>query len=456
MSEHARQLAQQLLDTLTHTRIDSLEGLEAILRPPAESYRLLAPRTGGHAAPSNEWLDLSTQDKAYILRVYFARIQHVLATKIAVDWLAQLRANPGGEDIWLAYFGLGLSSSAYSATAARLTLSTLLAVLSNKPPSKGLSSVQSRTSNTPLHPIVVNACFHILAGIVKTYTLKAYHNDIFRDNSSRSQLEWESFINLYISLPAKLANLDRNTDIPECLEWRAFLLTATHGFEVLVADEAKASHSANVPSLTYLVGKFVRSGFIAYTPGPTNFWQAILPKLKRRLLSGFEDVHGSLYTAWAVIVQDLSSPDLVALSKNLVTCLSDELGNASQPLRYKQSAVLLVRVLGPLRSASTTLWDVVVQKVFLEKQNASLGVGRLLVAWVLCSNDNDVSARGESSAWRLVENCHEPDVCATASALSTLLQRLVPIWCDKQTIERSSPSYNACEQAICLTSAEAF
>lgn len=380
MSEHARQIAQKLRNDL-QSPFSSLEELGAVLAAPLHAFDLTSPSVYAKYKPTDDdWQQLNTQDKQYILKVYWVQFQELLATKIVVDWLDQLQKADVDESLWLPFF-CPPKTSAYTATIARLSLSTLPSILANKTVGAKLSSVAQKA--TPLPGLVKDTCLTLLAQVISTYTLTDYFQDIYSRTlrADEALLEWQAFLNGYFSLSARISNASGdNANIPQMLEWRVFHINLARQFEKLQHNASlSAGPAADANALSYALSKLARSGFMNFENGRTTFWPAIYSTLRCRLLSKTQPP--DLIDLWQRTIASLSTADFRTFASSLLSYLNGNICESPSSMSVKQSAVLLSRLFGLVELDDERMWTTVIKGIFLSKAwNPS--IARILSSWI--------------------------------------------------------------------------
>lgn len=379
MSEHARQIAHKLRNDL-QSPFNSLEELCAVPVSSLHAFDLTSPSVYARYKPTDDdWQQLNTQDKEYILKVYWVQFQEILATKIVVDWLDQLQRADVDKSLWLPFF-CPPKASAYAAAIARLSLSTLPSILANKPVGEKLSSVAQKA--TPLPGPVKDTSLTLLVQVISMYTLTDYFQDIYSRtrHSDEALLEWQAFLNGYFSLSARISNASgENADIPQTLEWRVFHINVTRQFEKLVHSVSHSTGPAvDANALSYALSKLARSGFMSFENSRTTFWPAIYPSLRRRLLSRKQKPEVDL---WQRTIASLSTADFRTFASSLLSYLNDNIGESPSSVSVKQSAVLLSRLFGLVEFDDERMWTTVIKGIFLSKAwNPSMA--RILSSWI--------------------------------------------------------------------------
>lgn len=388
MSEHARQAAQTLRDAL-QTPFGSLEELCQVLAQPLYAFDLISqPTYAAHKAARDDdtWLQLDSADKAYIIKVYWSQFQEILATKVVVDWLHELRKAHLDNALWIPFF-CPPKASDYALQIARISLTTLLSILGNKPSKEKLSSVVQK--KTVLPEFVRDTCMFLLQQQIKQFTLFDYFRGLYVASAgSRKGLpEWQAFVDVYFSLPAKVSNTTLDgRGVPTMLEWRAFCVSLSRQLEqVMCATSLEAKANLCLPGLSYAIAKIARSGFMGFDKGHTSFWSAILPKLKHRLLSSsYKQQIGQL---WQAVTADLSTADFRTFFLSLISALDDGNGHEAIPREIKQASVLLTRLIGGAQVDDGRAFPIAIRGVLLARAWKS-SMARILVLWIKGSENS--------------------------------------------------------------------
>lgn len=398
MSQHARDIAKSLLDALP-LPVASLSHLCHLLTPPlhalglVDQHQLESDQQDGAQAES--WSDLPLQDKLYILKVYWPQYQERLATKIVVDWHDQLSKEDTLSTTWLPYFCPSKSSKwvtdSIGQCIARTSISTLLIILSNKPAGHKLSSVEHKPA--PLHPLVQSVAQQTLARVIQTYTFMDFFNALMPavTTVASAEVEWRAFVDLYFSIPTRIANIPTSSQHPQSsasnLEWRIFHINASRQMEKIITSVSIGSWATTqVEALAYALGKIAKSGFMTFDKGHTTFWTAIMPSTRRSLLSPSRKVDTECI--WQAVSAALSSSDFRTFSGSLLAFLEDNVKSSSEASAkgIAQASKLVESILGPLNRLDSSLWQLLVKKVFLVR------------AWQPCIAQILVSLSGTDSA----------------------------------------------------------
>lgn len=387
MSEHARQLAQKLRDDL-QSPFGSLQDLCGVLVAPLLAFGLT--RSGipeQYKLQENPWLELDAQDRAYILKVYWAQFQEILATKIVIDWLDHLREDNLDKDLWLPFF-CPSKTSFYFVSVIRVSLSTLPTILVNKSVTAKLSSTAQKAA--PLPEFVKQTSIQSLAQVAQAVTLCDIFTDIFRSqNQEGALLDWQAFFDRYVALPSRVANAIGDTgDTPQALEWRVFYISLSRQFETQVYATSNSQGSATArDALVYGLGKIARSGFMNHEQGRTTFWPAIMPVLRRHLLA--KTCSKDLIEIWQQMVASLSTTDYRTCVSSLMASMSESLNAADDARSVRRASVMMSRILGPVTTDNERLWSTTIKGVFLSKF-WSPPVARTLSLWAAGDSGNAV------------------------------------------------------------------
>jgi hypothetical protein len=441
MSEHARQLATDFLKELS-SPFDSLEDLRNTLVSPLHAFGLTSSvvyveHKLKEAQDHDIWINLNDNDKKYILHVYWAQYQEILATKIVVDWLDHLERAELKLILWTPFF-CPPKHSLYATQIARISITTLLSVLSDKPASRGLSSTHRKVAPLPLS--VEQTILQVLAQIIREFSLSDFYAAISSSSSSPSEaalVDWQACFDVLSALPSKLANRP-GSDVPPPLQWRPFNTSFARQFEQLVSNASKqVTSDIPVQALTYGLAKIVRSGFMAFESSQATFWSAVAPRLRIKLLSRSAD--NTLSRTWQSTIAALPSTSLDAFLTSLIAYEDSQLGNNPTSKQIKQAAMLFRRLLGQLNVKNESIWRACLPKAFLSRV-WSPSMPRVTVAWI-----RDVAAssnKGENS--HKLPRQHLTDI-SIRSDLEKLLQLALESWSEKDFIEKSPLPYHSCQ-----------
>jgi hypothetical protein len=447
-NDEARQLVDSLCASL-QGNIASLDALQGLLEPVLACFQLvepsLSPPSSGSINGSNaeRWQALTDENKAYILRTSFSDIQRVLATKIVVDWHHQLSATAVNgnllQKLWKPFFcpstPTSTEASPYAVQVALSAYPVLLEIVANKPTRlQGLSSVQIKP--TPLHPLVLSTATATLADLSQSFNTRIVFQYYLQNPTSRTLLDWQAFVNLYTSIPTRIANLPSATsrsEIDSRLEWRTFFLRLSRDTEILFGESD--SQEIRIQSLSFLLSKLIKSGFLQPSPGYSSFWPAIWQPLQTRLIStsaSAQDI-ASASRNWQTCLANLISSDLATFASTFfVHCqnLLEVSDGDMQAKLVKRFAVLAMRIFANFNAEGTEMvWDILVKSILLERQIWQEEMARMLVAWAALSDEQD----GQ----------HE--------AACRLIDLVLPLWADRSVVEKGSESYHACKlPLLCL------
>lgn len=384
------------------------------------------------AVPPSEWDNLTHEQRQYILRTSFGDIQRVLATKIIVDWHAQLDREDLVDTLWKPFFVPWASATSgsqrYAAQVALSTYPVLLQVLANK----------------PLHPLVRQLALKTLADLTHAYNVRSTYAYYFAKRSpghdGLALLDWQSFVNLYISIPSRIANLASTSteELDTRLEWRSFFSRLSGDVEILFGDTAASGLDTTSPTaFEYLLSKLARSGFCQpFLAGQLSFWPAIWRPLQLRLVTTSPQS-----SAWPVVMSNLTSSDLATLAIGFfVQCqavLAVDRGPAEEDKRriINRLALLARAIFGSLEGStcqSESLWDVVVQPILLERPGWSEDIGRLLVAWAALSD---------------METAPNATQEAKFIARTKLLDGTMKTWADRSVIDNGTEAHHLCKRS---------
>lgn len=483
-----RHLTSSLLAALSD-RIRSIDALQALVQPVLRCFGLVVHVDDTHDN-RDAWTALTQQQKEYILRVsLLAEIQRILLARVAVDWLHHLRhTGPDSENTILRpLFCPPLpppspSSPPYAQAVALSAYPVLLETAcsdsesrrtssSSKARRAGLISAErSTTTNTAMddpqpHPIARSTALAYLADLTNSYGLDTLFRHFFppaqtpqalqkgrmpqSQSQSRALLDWQAFVALYLSIPARVANipLDSRKTIPPGLEWRAFLLTASRQAETLLSEPVvEVQRENHTQALAYLLQKLARSGFVAHAPGQLSFWPAIWRPLRRSLLPSPSCKRKHARSSWPEAIGLLPSLDMSSVSTAFFSQLqalrlghgTAADGEAPTPSQcIKQAALLALHVFGSLTldmhadADANDRWTLVVHKCLLQRQGWDQGIARVLVAWAALS----------PPAGALKDNA---GTGKTATALGRLLEEVSSVWTDKAVITRGGNAFHAC------------
>lgn len=411
MSEDARTAVDGLL-SLLRSRIDSLDALEAALGPPLDALQLV-PCDGGlssHLAGDRDsvWSRLPQSDLAFIVRNRVGAVQSVLSTVILVDWSELLHTDLDGagrsayDRYLLPFFCPHLDNGQTSPWTDLVALSAYLILLDNVSSSQAPGG-RGDGERSLTHPLIRTTALSLLKDIASRYTLFRFFKFFTTRsvaapaNAVRTDLEWMSFVTLFLSIPTKVANAcsEKSEQIPSALTWEIFMSSVTRDVCRIVAATRPDDETA-VRMATFLLGKAIRSGFMTPAPSRVDFWSVALPMIKRQVASATSKTPAApaATSAWPDILGDLTSQDLRSFATALFGALQAGPSPQDQaPRTVRGNAEVVGHLFGPLQAGQSEyqhLWEVVARQTLLAGSNWNGRTARLVVTWLQISADNVV------------------------------------------------------------------
>ena len=390
MTDQARELCSTLRSTL-ESPVDALETLVSVLKPPLVCFGLCKQSPDDKLAHQQAWLGLSHADKLYIIDTQLPSLQKLLITKIAVDWHDQFQREGLVEELWKPYFCPPSHGDArYKELIAISAYNVLLAVLSRDPPQKGLSSVAA--VQAPQHPLVKQLSISTLAELSEAYDIYLTYSSTFGISPTyRSFLGWQSFVNLLLSIPAKVANAcPQQEELDLRLEWRFFFCSLTRGFESILVDVSKASKH-DIQPVSYLLGKIIRSGFLNPFADQAFFWSILIPILRDRFFDAVDRL--SYADSWHRLIASLTTSDLLALSSSYWMSIQASLKTKADSRAIMRYSSLTLSLFGGIHAGIEHIWEIVFQRCLLRRTPWDENVARVFVTWVVCAYDGHSNSK---------------------------------------------------------------
>lgn len=430
MSDDARSLVDGLVAAL-ESKLESLDELCDILHPIVAAFNLGSDVPSQSSKVLSGFSTLSHDDKLYILRTRWFTIQQIVATKIVVDWVEQLRQAGLEKTLWLPFF-VPNTSSLYAAQVALSSYSLLPDIAANKQRHAGLSSIQTVQAET--HPLARGKAITTLEVLVQRYGLLYMYNSLKgSENRARFLATWQPFVLAYLSIPDRLAPyLQGESSHASVLDWRALLCRASRDLIRIINDQNSDGEEGS-DAISFLLGRIIRSGYMQLAPALLSFWPAVWSSLRIALLSN-EKSGLAPNTRWQGVLHSLTTPDLSTFASTMLQYMQATMPTNASSRDVKRNASVLHRMLGDANPENDLIWDLVIRTVCIKGQHWDERVARVLVTWVALSQRD-----GGSS------NSVQSDAAESlVTALPELLSAASELWCDKLLIQQTSVVYHSC------------
>ncbi|KAJ7109184.1 telomere length regulation protein-domain-containing protein [Mycena epipterygia] len=230
----------------------------------------------------------------------------------------------------------------------------------------------------------------LLVRLSERYPIDRLHSAVFsRESNAKQALGWEDCVRNIAAVPARVANSLQGNEIPPQLQHGLYFNAVCKRCECAIASLSLREHE--VASMTYLLTKLVNVGtFPAAQPSSRSqpsFFHATLPQIRTRLT---QENSASYSAAWSRILRGFSSSfTLQSIVTSLFGTLPVECGIDSSPHQramVKRESLLLLRILGPVVSDDTELWESISAVILTREWNESHA--RIFVCWVSGPQNN--------------------------------------------------------------------